>query len=556
MHRFIPACLLLTLGCAPEPDPGAAADAFAFDADLPDRDRPPGDTGPRDVGLDGAPIDMPRDASPDALPDASPDARPPAVERCDGLDQDGDGQVDEGSPPAACAVGVGQCRREGETRCVEGAAVCQVLPGAPQVERSGDQLDQDCDGVVDEAVVDDPAAGLASVAVGSAVCLHYLDGRVQCYGRGPTLDRLPGRYRQIAADFGLCGVTLDGGVRCWQFTDGAPMIEAPGDFTQVAVGGNLGCPVDRAGAHHCSGSWFGAPGGFIWPFDQPVARIAVHTKPWAILQNGDLSETGPQAVPIPGPFIDLSARHRGICAVRDNGSLYCENARAVPANLPPAVAVRLTSDYTCIQTRGGDLRCWGLLERAGIPEAIPGPFVQFDATAQALCGIRVGGELVCFGGVERGGTHCALDPLDCGPNGRCQVALGARDQRSCLCEPGFAGARCDECAPGFGQPPDCVVDCEPGARRCRGQHQLEVCVADGSRWEVERTCCGCNDLVEGFGCFDPFCVPDQLFCEREAPFETSSTCGPLGCETVRSVACECGCDDGTGQCLPPEEGCF
>ncbi|MEZ4473902.1 MAG: MopE-related protein [bacterium] len=93
-------------------------------------------------------------------PDRQPFCDHPAIVRgdeiCDTVDNDCDGQVDEtfqgeglGDP---CMVGVGACQAAGIRACAGPAAVaCNVQPGqASDVDLCGNEIDDDCDGRVDE----------------------------------------------------------------------------------------------------------------------------------------------------------------------------------------------------------------------------------------------------------------------------------------------------------------------------------------------------------------------------------------------------------------------
>ncbi len=80
--------------------------------------------------------------------------REPIFERCNGADDDCDGETDEGFDLGApCEVGVGACRRPGVSVCATGGAGTACLGrAAPPVPEVCNGADDDCDGETDEGL--------------------------------------------------------------------------------------------------------------------------------------------------------------------------------------------------------------------------------------------------------------------------------------------------------------------------------------------------------------------------------------------------------------------
>ena len=117
-------------------------------------------------------------------------AGPPDAERCNGVDDDCDGDTDEDFDlEAACTVGIGACARDGVIACgINGGVQCLGEPGAPRAERCNG-VDDDCDGEVDEEL------GLGEPCGECGVQVCDVAGGIACQAPPPdqTAERCNGR---------------------------------------------------------------------------------------------------------------------------------------------------------------------------------------------------------------------------------------------------------------------------------------------------------------------------------------------------------------------------
>jgi len=107
------------------------------------------------------------------------------TEICDNLDNDCNGTVDDGfNTGNACTNGVGQCQAMGVIACdAMGGASCNAVPLPPQAE-SCNNLDDDCDGVVDNG---NPGGGMSCSTGLAGVC----DAGTTSCAAGGSLDCVP-----------------------------------------------------------------------------------------------------------------------------------------------------------------------------------------------------------------------------------------------------------------------------------------------------------------------------------------------------------------------------
>ena len=218
-------------------------------------------------------------------------------------------------------------------------------------------------------------------------------------------------FRQISAGLHFaCGLRQDATIACWGRNSAGQASPPQGSFSEIATGGNHACAIPLPQSSPPGLICWGAPfpnGDETLPLDAPISDIKAGggstcgLTPQADMACAQMSRRLTEITP--GPFSGLDVGLHHICALREDGSAFCqEDNRQFRSSPPPTKFVQIAAgwNHSCGITRARRIECWGSGRPAAPGERLAAPDGEFVAITIAWrnsCALRPNGRAVCWG---------------------------------------------------------------------------------------------------------------------------------------------------------------
>ena len=242
-------------------------------------------------------------------------------------------------------------------------------------------------------------------------CGLQADGTALCWGRNRNRSlNIPDglTFSQISAGFNFnCGLRDDGAIACWGKNDYGQTSPPKGLFNDVAVGRDHACALSGDGLT-CWGKGFpdGAEAIQGIPLLSNIQAGAGFV--CGLTSDDDLAcwnnDRRELAITI-GSFISLGVGLRHACAIKSDGSVFCndedKNHYSLRSQPPSTKFVQIAggSHHACGITESADIECWGSGmpgapgERLNAPE---GKFAAISIGWSKSCALRPDGYATCW----------------------------------------------------------------------------------------------------------------------------------------------------------------
>jgi hypothetical protein len=252
------------------------------------------------------------------------------------------------------------------------------------------------------------APALMLVGGRDQICALESTGRARCFGEWPPPPAVA--FQDIAVGEGLsCGVRTDGQPECWGsdphgFLEDFLRLTEEDPAREVALGIGKACLLLEEGIE-CVGPDFagGEEGDFHdlvigrWGWQSQLESRCALDRDGMLYCDLPTSETDPTFQTFEptgeGPFVHLVGEDGGICAFREDGTLWCLGSLSDRDMLWSDLAYY--GFRTCgIAHDDGRIECWAGSAFLDVP--LPGTgFLDLELRGEQICAIDAQGAVVC-----------------------------------------------------------------------------------------------------------------------------------------------------------------
>ena len=240
-------------------------------------------------------------------------------------------------------------------------------------------------------------------ADGTALCWgnNYAAGNLELPGGNPSFTRI-----SAGLNF-TCGLRIDGAIVCWGLNNMGQASPPDGSFDEIAVGRDNACAL-KDSALICWGKGF-SDGAETIQEVPPLSSIqAGFGFTCGLTPNDDMAcwrYFNEELTITPGPFTDIGIGLHHACAIRIDGSAFCDEEdqdhylqRSRP---PPTKFVQISGGWhhTCGITESSRIECWGSGVTGAPGERLSAPEGKFTALSirwRNSCALRPNGHAVCW----------------------------------------------------------------------------------------------------------------------------------------------------------------
>ena len=243
-------------------------------------------------------------------------------------------------------------------------------------------------------------------------CGLQADGTLLCWANNisGSLELPVGNttFSRVSAGLNFsCGLRIDGAIVCWGENNDAQASPPNGRFDEVAVGRDHACALDD-GALICWGKGFPDGAETIQEIPLLSAIQAGSGFTCGLTPDADMAcwkNIDRELAITPGPFADIGTGLHHACAIRVDGSAFCneedQDLHSQRSQPPPTKFVQISGGWyhTCGITESSDIECWGSGISGATGERLSAPEGKFTAISigwRNSCALRPNGHAVCW----------------------------------------------------------------------------------------------------------------------------------------------------------------